>query len=106
MIFFPLMLTKRIKDYTVFFNILNLKQTCRLQESTLKRVILNKCCSRIKSFSQKKSKTKLKKKKTLQITIEFPHVEIKHCLFSPRLFVLLLVLIPKNLNILAFGDQM
>lgn len=63
MIFFPLMLTKRIKDYTVFFNILNLKQTCRLQESTLKRVILNKCCSRIKSFSQKKSKTKLKKKK-------------------------------------------
>lgn len=54
----------------------------------------------------KEKQNKTEKKKTLQITIEFPHVEIKHCLFSPRLFVLLLVLIPKNLNILAFGDQM
>lgn len=38
------------------------------------------------------------KKKTLQITIEFPQVEMKHWLLSPRLFILVKVLSPKNLN--------
>lgn len=46
-----------------------------------------------------------KMKKTLQISIEFPQVEMKHWLLSPRLFMLVKVLCPKNMNILVFGDQ-
>lgn len=71
--------------------------------SHFKRVILNKCYSRIRSFSLKVKQNKMKK--ALQITIELPQVEVKHWLLSPRLFILVRMLCPKNLNILVCGDQ-
>lgn len=71
--------------------------------SHFKRVILNKCYSRIRSFSLNVKQNKMKK--ALQITIELPQVEVKHWLLSPRLFILVRMLCPENLNILVCGDQ-
>lgn len=90
--------------YSVFFNIFTSQANLKTARSHFKRVMLNKCCGRIRSFSLNESK--INEKKTLQVTIEFPQVEMKHRLLSPRLFTLVEGLTPKNLNILVFGDQM
>lgn len=88
--------------YTVFFNIFKSQANLKTASSHFKRVILNKYCSRIRSFSLKKSTIKWKKDSSNNHRIS-PGGDETLTVIS-KAIRLVKMLSPKNTNILVFGD--